>query len=366
MKPNFLLWINQLEKALGFFAFGVFLLLSGSSFLYYQIPLWLWLGFFLSLGLSFVFYIVRKSLVLYTLGRILEAAVTILIIASITFALLRLLPGGPFDMEKSLPPKIKANIEKTYHLDKSLWEQYRLYLKGLLKGRLGVSYKYTDRTVSDILKDSLPISIQLGLYSLLMAFLIGIPLGLFSAQRANSLSDRSAMILSISGISLPSFVIAPVLILFFSFYLGWFEPALWEGPMFYILPSFALGIRPAGLIARLVRSSALDISNEDYIRTARAKGLSRSIVFYKHVLKNAFLPVLALAPPLVAGILTGSFVIEKIFAVPGLGLHFVTSVTNRDYPLILGALLVYSLLLVLFNLIADLLYLRLDPRLSLP
>ena len=366
MKKSRYLGMSQLEKALGFLAFASFLWLIGASFLYYQIPLWLWLGFFLSLSFSFLFYIVRKGLLLYTLGRVFEAIVTVLILASITFALLRLLPGGPFDMEKSLPPQIKANIEKSYHLDKSLWEQYRLYLKGLLKGQLGVSYKYTDRTVSDILKDSLPISVQLGLYSLLIAFFLGIPLGLFSAQRANSLSDRSAMLFSISGISLPSFVIAPILILIFSFHLAWFEPALWEGPLFYILPSFALGIRPAGLIARLVRSSALDISNEDYVRTARAKGLSHSVVFYRHVLKNAFLPVLALSPPLIAGILTGSFVIEKIFAIPGLGLHFVTSVTNRDYPLILAALLVYSLLLVLFNLIVDLLYLRLDPRLRLP
>jgi len=205
----------------------------------------------------------------------------------------------------------------------------------------------------------------LGVYALILAFLIGVPLGVFAAQRQNKLSDRTAMILSISGVSLPSFVIAPLFILLFSFHLGWLEPALWEGTLFYILPTIVLGLRPASVIARLTRSSVLDVSSADYVRTARAKGLDETRLFYKHILKNAFLPVLTFSAPLIAGILTGSFIIEKIFAIPGLGQHFINSVSNRDYPLILGTLLVYSFLLVLSNLIVDLLYTYFDPRIKL-
>ena len=356
---------SKIEKILRFTSLISFLTLIGLSFFYYEIPLSFSLIFLISSLLSFFIYITKQRLFLYTLGRILEAFLTIFIVASITFLLLRLLPGGPFDQEKALAPEIKANIEAKYHLDKPLYWQYTHYMKGLLRGYLGESYKYTDRNISDILKDSLPISIQLGVYALILAFLIGVPIGVFSAQRQNTLSDRTAMILSISGVSLPSFVIAPLFILFFSFYLGWLEPALWEGTLFYILPAVVLGLRPASVIARLTRSSVLDAASADYVRTGRAKGLDETTLFYKHILKNAFLPVLTFSAPLTAGILTGSFIIEKIFAIPGLGQHFINSVTNRDYPLILGALLVYSFLLILSNLIVDLLYTYFDPRIKL-
>ena len=341
-----------------------FFLLAGISFFHYEIPAFLWIFFWISLIGSFLFYIIKKRMLLYVLGRGLEALAALFVVASITFILLRGLPGGPFDQEKTLPPEIMANINAKYHLDEPLHKQYTRYIFGLFKGYLGESYKYTDRPVSDILKDSLPISIQLGIYSLLLAFCMGVPLGLFAAGRANSLSDRAAMAFSISGVSLPSFVIAPVFILFFAFYLGWFEAALWEGPSFYILPTVVLGLRPASVIARLTRSSALDVIGSDYVRTARAKGLRETAVFYRHILKNAFLPVLTFAAPLTAGILTGSFIVEKIFAIPGLGEHFVNSVANRDYPLILGTLLVYSSLLIVANMIADLLYAWIDPRIK--
>ena len=354
-----------MEKASGLLTLLSFFLLTGVSFFHYEIPLLLWLIFFLSLLLCFFVYIVRKNLFLYVTGRMLEALITLFIVASITFTLLRLLPGGPFDQEKNLPPEIQANIEAKYHLDKPLYWQYSHYIKGLLRGYLGESYKYTDRSISDILKDSLPVSVQLGIYALILAFLLGIPLGVFAAQRANTISDRSAMVFSISGVSLPSFVIAPIFILFFAFYLDWLEAALWEGPLFYILPAVVLGLRPASVIARLTRSSVLDVISSDYVRTARAKGLDENKIFYKHILKNAFLPVLTFSAPLIAGILTGSFIIEKIFAIPGLGQHFINSVTNRDYPLILGTLLVYSFLLILSNLIVDLLYAYFDPRIKM-
>ena len=356
---------NQIKKILGLTSLISFFIAVGLSFFHYEIPLFIGLAFFISSSVSFFIYIIKKRLFFYVIGRILEALLTLFIVASITFLLLRLLPGGPFDQEKRLAPEIQANIESKYHLDKPLHWQYTHYMKGLLQGYLGESYKYTDRNISDILKDSLPISIQLGIYALIAAFALGIPLGVFSAQRQNSLSDRAAMVLSISGVSLPSFVIAPIFILFFSFYLGWLEPALWEGTLFYILPAVVLGLRPAAVIARLTRSSILDVISYDYVRTARAKGLNESSIFYKHILKNAFLPVLTFSAPLIAGILTGSFIIEKIFAIPGLGQHFINSVTNRDYPLILGTLLVYSFLLILSNLIVDLLYTYFDPRIKL-
>ena len=353
-----------IEKFFGGLSLLSFFLLTVLSFFYYKIPFILWLIFFISISACFFIYIARKRLFIYVIGRIIEALITLFIVASITFLLLRMLPGGPFDQEKTLPPEIQANISAKYHLDKPLYWQYTHYIKGLFRGYLGESYKYTDRNITDILKDSLPISIQLGIYSLILAFLLGIPLGIFSAQTQNSWKDRTAMIFSISGVSLPSFVIAPIFILIFAFHLKWLQPALWEGPLFYILPSIVLGLRPASVIARLTRSSVLDVISNDFVRTARAKGLDERTVFYKHILKNAFLPVLTFSAPLIAGILTGSFIIEKIFAIPGLGQHFVNSVSNRDYPLILGTLLVYSFLLILSNMIVDLLYAYFDPRIK--
>lgn len=341
-----------------------FFSLVGLSFLHYRIPLLLWVLFFSSLLFFFAAYVIQKKQLLYVLGRILEGLLTLWIVATLTFVLLRFLPGGPFDREKTLSPEILANIQAKYHLDKPLYTQYGLYMSGLFKGYLGESYKYTGRGVSDILKDSLPVSVQLGVYALILGFFIGIPMGVFSSQRFNTFSDRLTVIVSIAGVSLPSFVIAPVFILFFGFYLGWFEVALWEGTLFYILPSVVLGLRPAALLARLTRSSVLDSLQADYVRTARAKGLTESRIFYKHILKNAFLPVLTFSAPLIAGILTGSFIIERIFAIPGMGDHFVSSVTNRDYPLILGALLVYSFLLILSNMLADLFYIYFDPRIK--
>ena len=342
-----------------------FVSLIGISFFHYEIPLFLWGIFFGSTFVAFIYYIVKRKIFLYVLSRLFEAFLTLLITATITFCLLRVLPGGPFDREKTLPPEILANIQAKYQLDEPIYFQYLSYIKGLFRGYLGESYKYTDRSVTDILKDSLPISIQLGVYALILAFLIGVPLGVFSARRVNTFQDRLAMVTSIAGVSLPSFVVAPVFILFFAFYLGWFEVALWEGPLFYVLPMVVLGLRPMGVIARLTRSSILDVSSSDYVRTARAKGLHESKIFYKHILKNAFLPVLTFSAPLIAGILTGSFIIEKIFAIPGMGGHFVNSVTNRDYPLILGGLMVYSSLLIFANMVVDLLYAYFDPRIKI-
>lgn len=308
---------------------------------------------------------VKKSLVSYVLRRVGEAVVTLWLIASLTFLLLRVLPGGPFDAEKALPPDIKANIEAKYKLHDPLLKQYTDYLKGLMVGDLGESYKYTGRNVSDIIEESLPASVQLGIYAVILAYLIGIPLGVWAAAHHGTWLDSTLMMLAISGVALPSFLVAPIFILVFCFWFDWLEPALWLGPAYYILPTVVLGIRPAASIARLTRASVLEVIRSDFIRTAKAKGLERSKVLFKHVLRNSLIPVLSLTGPLVASILTGSFVIEQIFAIPGAAKHLIQSVTNRDYPLILGMTLLFSVLLVIANLITDLLIAVVDPRVKM-
>lgn len=342
-----------------------FLSLVFLSFFNYKIPsLLVWFTLAL-VGAVFVFYISHKNLISYALKRFTGVVALLLIISSLVFVMLRALPGGPFDEDRALPPEVEENIRKKYSLDAPLYQQYWMYMKKLVQGDMGASFKYLEQDVSDILGDSMPVSIQLGLYALIVSYLLGIPLGLLSAVKHNTLWDRLAMITAISGIALPSFLVAPLAILFFGFYLGWFEVALWEGPAYYILPVLVLGTRPASVIARLTRSSVLEVLHSDYVRTAKAKGLHPFVILYKHVLKNSFLPVLTFSGPLIAGLLTGSFIIEQIFAIPGMGKHLILSVTNRDYPLVLGATLVYCLILVLANLIVDLLYSYFDPRIRL-
>lgn len=325
--------------------------------------LWMWTLVVCAIGFTYV--IIRKNLLVYVSRRLGEASFVILVIATITFILLRFLPGGPFDSEKALPPEVKANIEAKYHLNDPLLTQYSNYIYELLQGNLGESYKYIGRSVTDILVQALPVSIQLGVYALVLSFLIGIPLGVFAAANHNSWKDSTLMIAAMSGVALPSFLVGPIFILIFANKLEWLPPAMWEGPIYYILPVVTLGIRPAAIIARLTRSSVLDVIHSDFIRTARAKGLDQRIVLFKHVLRNSLIPVLTVSGPLIANLLSGSFIIEIIFAVPGMGRHFVQSVTNRDYPLIMGATLVYASLLVLANMLVDLLYAVVDPRIRL-
>ena len=354
-----------IHQLLILFLLGIWFSTLVLSFLNYEIPHILWIMDWLGAISIFIYYTLSKKMLTYVLKRITGAVFTLFIIATITFILLRTLPGGPFDQEKTLAPEIKANIEAKYHLDKPLIHQYGYYINGLLKGNLGESYKYINRNVSDIIKDTLPVSFQLGIYALILAFLLGIPCGVLAAAKQNTLIDRLSMMAAISGVSLPSFLVAPLLILFFCFYLGWFEVALWEGTSHYILPVLVLGTRPAAVIARLTRASVLEVIRSDYIRTAHAKGLSYGTVLYKHVLKNSFIPVLTFSGPLIAGVLTGSFIIEHIFAIPGMAKHLISSVTNRDYPLILGVTLLYSTALIFSNLIIDLLYSYFDPRIHL-
>ncbi len=337
--------------------------------------------FILSALFCFSIALSEQGLVVYFVKRLFSALFVLFVIATLTFILLRLLPGGPFDEEKALPPLVKENIEKKYGLDQPLYKQYGLHMVGLMKGHLGYSYKYEGREVSDILKDAFPVSFKLGFYALLISYLIGIPLGLIAAARVGSVWDSTAMIIAISGISLPSFLVAPLLIYIFSF--GWplnilypsfyqnmidydilLPAALWHTPRHYILPVVTLGIRPAAFIARLTRASVLDVIQSDFVRTARSKGLSENIILYRHVLRNSLVPVLTYSGPLIAGILSGSFVVEIIFAVPGIAKYFVQSVFNRDYPLIMALTLLFSVMLVISNLVVDVMYKIVDPRID--
>lgn len=335
------------------------------SFFAFEIPGWLWgLDVFLLLG-AFVYYTLSQNLVTYVAKRVFEAIITLLVIATLTFLLVRFIPGGPFDQEKALPPEVIANIEAKYKLNEPLYMQYWYYVSGIVQGDFGESYKYLGRNVTDIISESLPHSVQLGVFAMIICYLLGIPLGLMAAAKHNTPTDNLIMIVAISGVALPSFLVAAIAIYFFAIKLGWFPPALWDGPMYYILPMIVLGIRPASIIARMTRASVLEVITSDYIRTARSKGLNERTILYKHVLKNSLIPVLTFSGPLVSGMLTGSFIIEQIFAIPGIGKHLIQSVTNRDYPLILGATLLFSAALVLANLVVDLLYSFFDPRINL-
>ncbi len=301
----------------------------------------------------------------YFCKRVLHGIPVLITVATLTFLIMHLVPGGPFDTEKKLPPQIIANIEAKYHLDKPLAVQYLLYMKQVLQGDLGPSYKYIGRDVSAIIKDSFPVSLTLGLCAVLVVIGVGIPAGILSAYRRDSALDRTCVFLATLGISVPSFVLGTLLIWVFSHHLHWLPPALWEGPRHVVMPALALGAGFAGYIARLTRSAVLDVLASDYIRTARAKGLNESVVLLKHTLKNAIYPIVTVMGPLIAGLITGSFVIEFIFSIPGMGRFFITAVTNRDYPLIMGVTLVYAVLIVLANIVVDMVYRWLDPRVSI-
>jgi len=343
----------------------LFTCLVGMSFFGYEIPLALWIVSAVIFFGGALTYIFMQGMGLYVIKRLIETLFVVWVIASLTFLLLRVMPGGPFDSEKALPPEVMENLARKYHLNDTVPQQYLSYMNDLLHGDLGESYKYVGRNITSIIAESLPNSVQLGIYALIISYLIGIPAGVLAGWKQGTALDFSAMFLAISGVSLPSFLMAPIFILIFCFWLNWLPVALWDGPSTYILPMVILGIRPAAQIARLTRASVLEVIHSDYIRTARAKGLDARTILFKHVLRNSLIPVLSLSGPLMAAILTGSFVIEQIFAIPGIAKHLVVSVTNRDYPLILGTTLLFSVMLVVANLITDLLMAVIDPRVKM-
>ena len=298
----------------------------------------------------------------FLLKRILHGVVVLWVVATLTFVLLRLTPGGPFDRERKLPPQVVANLEAKYHLDESLIEQYLRYLMGIVRGDLGPSYKYLDRGVNEIIRDTLPTSAVLGTLAIAFALAVSIPIGLFAAYCRSSWIDRCLMISASIGISVPHFIFGAVLIWALALQLNWFNAGRWDTFSSAILPTITLGAAPAAYLSALLRSSLIETLGEDFIRTARAKGISEAGVLLKHALSQSLIPMLTVMGPLTATLLTGSFVVEYVFAIPGMGRFFITAVTDRDYPLIMGVTLIYTALLVSANFIVDLLYGFVDPR----
>ena len=302
---------------------------------------------------------------MYMIKRFVSMLLVLFVIITATFTLMHSIPGGPFTDERNLPAAVMKNIEERYHLNDPLWVQYADYLKNILKGDLGPSFKYEARTVNEIIVESFPVSAELGAVSVAFAIVIGIPVGIISALRQNRWPDYTAMFVGTIGISVPNFILSTLLIYVFALKLELLPAAMWGGFEYMILPAISLAGLPTAFIARLMRSSMLEVLSQDYIKTAKAKGLSSLLIIYRHALKNALIPVVTYLGPLIAAVFTGSFVIETIFAIPGLGRHFVTSIYNRDYTVILGVTVFYSTLLVFLNFLVDIAYVFLDPRIKL-
>lgn len=299
----------------------------------------------------------------YIVRRLLWMIPVLLFISIVTFALSHAVPGGPFDREKKLPPEVVANLEKYYGLDKPLHVQYLTYVGNILtKFDFGPSMRQRGRTVNEIFAAHLPISAQLGVLALLVALFIGIPLGIVAALKQNTFWDYLGMGVAVFGVSVPNIVLGPLLIWIFALTLGWLPVAGWGKPSQMILPAIALGMTSSAIIGRLTRASMLQVIREDYIRTARAKGLTERMIMIRHALKNAFIPVATVLGPMFAALTTGTFVVEQIFAIPGMGKYFITSVTNRDYAVVMGTTLLYAVFLVIANLAVDITYAFLDPR----
>jgi len=301
-------------------------------------------------------------MLMFLLRRLLHGLAVLWVVATLTFVLLRVAPGGPFDSERKLPPEVLANIQAKYHLDEPLLGQYLRYLTGILHADFGPSYKYLDRGVNEIIADTLPTSALLGLLALLLALILSFPTGLIAAYFRNSWIDRLALLAATLGISLPHFILGALLIWLFALQLGWLQAGRWDNVASMILPTVTLSAAPAAYIAAMLRSTLIENLGEDFIRTARAKGLRETVVLFKHALRNSLVPVITVLGPLTAALLTGSFVVEYVFAIPGMGRFFITAVTDRDYPLIMGVTLVYTALLIGANFLVDLCYSYVDPR----
>jgi oligopeptide transport system permease protein len=296
------------------------------------------------------------------LKRIVHGLIVLWVVATLTFLALRLAPGGPFDSERKLPPEVIANLEAKYHLDETIPRQYLRYLSGAARGDFGPSYKYLDRGVNQIIAETLPTSALLGALALIFALLTAFPIGLFAAYYRGSLIDRFCLLLATLGISLPNFILGALLIWTVALELGWLQAGRWDNWSSVILPTVTLGAAPAAYLVALLRSTLIETLGEDFVRTARAKGLKESAVVMKHALAHSLIPVLTVMGPLAAALLTGSFVVEYVFAIPGMGRFFITAVTDRDYPLIMGVTLIYTALLVCANFVVDLMYGYVDPR----
>lgn len=301
----------------------------------------------------------------YIAKRFAYSVLTLFIIVSVTFFLMHSIPGSIYTKDRALPPEIVKNIEAKYGLDKPLSQQYLTMLGNVIRFDFGMSMQSEGRKVNDIISEQFPNSAKLGLFAILLCLMVGIPLGIISALKNGKWQDSTSMILATIGVTVPSFVVATLAQYIFSVKLKMFPVMGFKSIMHAILPAIALSFFPLSFIARLVRSSMLETLEQDYIRTARAKGLSEQVVIYKHALKNSVIPVVTYLGPLIAGILTGSFVIERIFNIPGLGRYFVISISNRDYTTMMGITIFYASFLIIMNLIVDIVYVIIDPRIKL-
>ena len=300
----------------------------------------------------------------YTLLRVLGAIPTLLLVIVLAFLMVHAAPGGPFDDERVLPADVEANIARAYHLDEPLPKQLLRYLGGLVQGDLGPSYRYRDYTVSELIGAAFPLSLRLGAMAMALAIVVGVSAGTVAALQQGTYLDRTVMAFSMTGISIPVFVVAPILVLFFAVKLQWL-PAGWSsstGASRMVLPVITLALPQIAYIARLTRASMIDVLGRDFVRTARAQGLGTLTVVRLHALKPAMLPVISYMGPAIAAILTGSVVVEELFGIPGLGQFFIRAALNRDYTLVLGIVVFYAALIVLLNLIVDVLYGAIDPR----
>lgn len=299
----------------------------------------------------------------FVVRRVLSGILALFIVATLTFFLMHLVPGGPFSAEK-FSDKTVALLEAKYGFNRPLHEQYFDYIANLVRGDLGISVKKLGFTVNEIIGEKFPVSARLGVVAVSLAVVVGVPLGTMAAMRRGKVLDRVVMFVCTIGVSVPSFIVATVLLYFFSVRWQLLPSGRLDSAVHYIMPAIALSLNPLSYITRLTRSSLLDAIDQDYVKTARAKGLSRFVVIFKHALRNSLIPVVTYLGPLTASTLVGGFVVEKVFSIPGLGSYFVGSISNRDYPLIMGTTVFYAMILILCNLIVDILYGVIDPRIK--
>ena len=303
----------------------------------------------------------------YFLTRLAGAVPTLFIIVTVAFFLIRAAPGGPFDQEQALPPEIMANMQRAYGLDQPVWTQYGRYLEGLVHGDFGPSFKYKDFSVTELIGQGLPVTLELGAIAMVLAMALGVPIGTFAALHHHRAADYATMALAVAGIAVPSFVVLPSLGLLFGVHLHWLPVAGWEPGSVrdLVLPVAALTLLPLSVIARLTRAEMLEVLRSHFIRTAVAKGLPLRTIIMRHALRPALLPVASYLPPAVASIMTGSLIVESIAGLPGIGRYMVQGALNRDYTLVMGMVIIYSALLIVMGLLVDLLYAWLDPRVRL-
>lgn len=300
----------------------------------------------------------------FFIRRVLFLVPVLLFVSLITFTLMHLAPGGPWSGERKLPPAVERNLNEKYGLDKPLAQQFALYVGNLLRGDLGLSFSKPGRSVQEVLGTGVGVTVQLGLLAALVAVLVGVPLGVIAALRHNTAVDYGSMFLAIIGYTTPSFVLGIFLIVLFAVQLDLLPPSGWGKPAMMILPVMALAAAPVAILARYTRASMLDVLQQDFVRTARAKGLDEQVVVVRHMLRNALLPVITVLGPVTAALVTGSFVVERMFRIPGIGRMYIDAIFARDYPLIMGTTLLYAVTIAAFNLIVDLLYVAVDPRIS--